>query len=398
MPRVKTALVIGGGVAGPTMASALCKAGIEATIYEAHPAAADGIGGMLMVAPNGLHALDVIDAGEAVRAVGQPIVRMVMEDGAGAQLGEFPGLAGLPPGRAMSRSALYRVLNDHAASQGARIEYAKRLVAVDETPTGVVAHFADGSEAVGDVLIGADGIRSTVRRLIDPNAPSPHLFPLLNFGAIADIAAPGSPDAMYFVFGKRAFMGYWLLPDGRTAWFSNLPHKKPMTFAEAREAPAADWLQRLREVYADDAPGGELVRHTRVEELVAIGSMDILPKVPRWSRGRMVLVGDSAHSPSSSSGQGASLAIESAIELARCLRDLPDAPLAFAAYERLRRSRVEKVAARGAKVNQGKVLGPVAKALMKLAMPLAMRTFLNPEKMLGFEQRYRIDWDQKVAA
>jgi 2-polyprenyl-6-methoxyphenol hydroxylase-like FAD-dependent oxidoreductase len=112
----------------------------------------------------------------------------------------------------------------------------------------------------------------------------------------------------------------------------------------------------------------------------------------------MVLVGDSAHAPSPSSGQGASLAAESAIQLARCLRDLPDVPRAFAAYERLRRPRVEKVAARAAKTNNSKALGPVATKLMSLLMPIATRTFLTPERMLGPEQRHRIDWNEVVTA
>ncbi|MFD8526743.1 hypothetical protein ACFV0L_04975 [Streptosporangium canum] len=80
--------------------------------------------------------------------------------------------------------------------------------------------------------------------------------------------------------------------------------------------------------------------------------------------------------------------------LARCLRDLPDVAGAFAAYEGLRRERVEKVAWRASKTNNSKALGPVTIAMM----PLAMRTFLNPEKTLGAEQRYRIDWQAPVTA
>jgi 2-polyprenyl-6-methoxyphenol hydroxylase-like FAD-dependent oxidoreductase len=112
----------------------------------------------------------------------------------------------------------------------------------------------------------------------------------------------------------------------------------------------------------------------------------------------MVLVGDAAHAPSSSSGQGASLCVESAIQLARCLRDLPDVPAAFAAYEQLRRPRVEKVAADAAKANSNKAAGPVAKALMRVLMPVAMKTFLRPEKMFGALHGYRIDWDEVVTA
>jgi 2-polyprenyl-6-methoxyphenol hydroxylase-like FAD-dependent oxidoreductase len=398
MTSVRKALVVGGGIAGPVTALALRKAGIEASVYDAHAGTADGLGGTLTVAPNGLDALRVVGADEAVRAVGQPMRRTVMADGGGRTLGEFPGLPGLPPSQAMWRSGLYRALHDHAAAEGIPIEYGRRLVGVDDTPDGVTARFADGGAASGDILVGADGIRSTVRALIDPDAPGPGHVPLLNFGAAADVAVPGKPDATYFVFGRRAFLGYWLEPDGRTAWFGNLPHETPMTSAEARAVPAAEWLRRLREVYADDVPGRELLEHTTPDELCAFGSVEIMPAAPRWHRGRMVLVGDAAHAPSPSSGQGASLAIESAVELARCLRDLSDVPSAFAAYERLRRPRVEKVAARAAKTNNSKSLGPVATKLMGLLMPLAMKTFLTPERMLGPEQRHRIDWDGLVMA
>jgi 2-polyprenyl-6-methoxyphenol hydroxylase-like FAD-dependent oxidoreductase len=398
MTAVRTALVIGGGIAGPVAALALRKAGIEPTVYEAYATTAEGSGGMLTVAPNGLDALRIIGADEAVRAIGQPMARTVMTDGSGKRLGEFAGLADLPPSQALGRAELYRALHDHAAAHGIRIEYGKRLVGGDDTPTAITARFADGSTASGDVLIGADGTRSTVRTLIDPNAPGPDNVPLLNFGGVANTSVPARPDATYFVFGKRAFLGYWAQPDGSTAWFSNLPHETPMTLAQAREVPAADWLRTLREAYAEDVPGRDLLQHTSAEQLAAFGSVQIMPKVPHWHRGSMVLVGDAVHAPSPSSGQGASLAIESAIQLAHCLRDLPDVPSAFAAYERLRRPRVEKVAARAAKTNNSKAFGPVAITLMGLLMPIAIKTFLNPEKTLGPEQRYRIDWDETIAA
>src|SRR5215469_4208811 len=109
-----------------------------------------------------------------------------------------------------------------------------------------------------------------------------------------------------------------------------------------------------------------------------------MPPVPRWHRGRMVLVGDAVHAPSNSSGQGASLAIESGIQLARCLRHAPDAASAFASYKTLRRLRVEKIAKRGAALNRTKAPGPVARRLMPL------------ERMFGAEQRYTINWDARV--
>ena len=118
-----------------------------------------------------------------------------------------------------------------------------------------------------------------------------------------------------------------------------------------------------------------------------------MPPVPHWYRGRMVLVGDAAHAPSNSSGQGASLAIESGIQLARCLRDIPDVTTAFAAYERMRRPRVEGIAKRAARLNHVKAPGPVAR-VMKPVLMLFLPA-MNPEKPLGPEQRYRIDWDAR---
>ena len=398
MTHIRTALVIGGGVAGPVMALALQKAGIEATVYEAYSSAADTIGGMLTVAPNGLEALALVGAQEAVRVIGQPMSSMIMADGRGRQIGEFPGLEGLQPSRALWRFDLCRVLRECAVAAGVQIHSGKRLVDAEESADGVTARFADGSTATAEVLIGADGIRSRVRTLIDPNAPGPQQIPLLNFGAISNVTVPARSDAMYFVFGKRAFLGYWNQPDGRTGWFSNLPDDTPMTIAQARQQSAEFWLRRLREEYADDVPSRELVNHTVSDDLMSFGSMEIMPKVPRWHSSRMVLVGDSAHAPSSSSGQGASLAIESAIQLAQCLRDMPDAPIAFARYETLRRPRVEKVAARAAKTNNSKALGPMATKMMSLLMPLALKTVMKPEKTLGAEQRFRIDWDETISA
>lgn len=396
MTAARTALVIGGGIAGPATAMALRKAGIEATVYEGYASTADGIGVTLTIAPNGLDALKIIGADEAVRGIGQPMITTIMHDGYGEKIGEFPGLQGLPPSLALWRDELARVLHETAIAQGIQIEYGKRLVEVEETPDAVVARFEDGTTASADVLIGADGIRSTVRRFIDPESPAPDTTRLLNFGAAADTAVKADIDAMYFVFGKRGFMGYWVQPDGRTAWFANVPHERPLSSAEARKKSQAEWLTTLREIYADDTPGRDILAHTAPEKLVVLGSMESMPKVPHWYRGRMVLVGDSAHAPSSSSGQGASQAIESGIQLARCLRDLPDLESAFAAYENLRRERVEKVIDRGAKTNNSKTFGTFAKAMMKIMMPLMTKTFLNPEKTLGPEQRYRIDWDAPV--
>ncbi|HKT26878.1 NAD(P)/FAD-dependent oxidoreductase [Dyella sp.] len=394
MAAVKHALVIGGGIAGPVVALALSKAGIRSTIYEAYPTAADGVGAALMLAPNGLEALKIIGIDAERQAIGRPISHMTIANSRGKILSRFSGVNGMHPGRVIWRPDLYRALRKAVEDAGIPIVYGKRVIGASETADGVQVQFADGTHASGEVLIGADGIRSAVRELIDPNAPSPHYTGHLGFGG----GAPhGTIDAasgtMTFVFGKHGFLGYWSDPDQGICWFGSLPHDTPLSMAEARKIPASQWIDRLRELYRDDQPAQTLLQYADPNLLIATGGSEMMPPVPRWHSERMVLVGDAVHAPSSSSGQGASLAIESAIQLARCLRDMPNAAEAFACYERLRRGRVEQVAAQAAKSNSQKASGPLMKALMHMLMPIALKIFFKPEKMFGGQHGYRIDWE-----
>jgi 2-polyprenyl-6-methoxyphenol hydroxylase-like FAD-dependent oxidoreductase len=401
MTAIKNAIVIGGGIAGPVAALALAKAGIQVTVCEAYDrGAGDDTGGMLTVAPNGLAALETVGLRAAVEAVGNPLHAMVMHRGNGKPLMRVPGLPGLPLSRVMRRADLFRVIRDGAEAQGVAIIHGKRLTHVTEHPVGVAAHFDDGTTASGDLIIGADGIRSAVRSLIDPHAPGPEYTGLMSFGfgELAGGFVPGDIQEMHFAFGKRSFYGYWTQPDGSEVFFSNHPQEQPMTLREARAVPKGEWLAKLRAAHVGDRPGERLFQATAEDLMLVAGPMERMPKLPHWYRDRMVLVGDAAHAPSSSSGQGASLALESAIELARCLRDIDDLPAALAKYESLRRPRVEAISEQAVKTNNGKTAGPLATAVFGLIMPLATRTFLQPEKMFGPVHRFRIEWDEKVSA
>ncbi len=396
MTDTRTALIIGGGIAGPVAAMALQKAGIEARVFEAYGDTAGGIGGGLSVAPNGLNALGVVGVDDAIRRIGEPITTMVIESWTGKRLGEFRGAPGLPAQQFVYRADLYRALYDEAAGRGIRTEHGKRLVDVTDTREGVTAHFADGTEAGADILIGADGIRSTIRSLIDPSAPQPRYAGLLNFaGRIDDTGLASTDGRMHMVFGKRAFFGYQILDDGSGGWFVNLPREVAMTRAEAQEIGLEQWRQLLCDAFSDDrCPAIDLIRRTPADELLVIGPMEDIPTVPTWSNGRLVLIGDAAHATSPSSGQGASLAAESAVQLARCLRDLPHTQ-AFTAYEDMRRARVEKVIAMAARTNSNKAAGPLARIFRDLVMPIALKVVAKPER-LAWQYDYRIDWDAPV--
>ncbi|MFG1767853.1 FAD-dependent monooxygenase [Micromonospora parva] len=396
MTTVRTAIVIGGGIAGPVTALALRRAGITATVYEAYPSTATGLGGTLALAPNGVAALRTVGVHDAVTAIATPIHSSALA--VGRRRIEMPTLSGVPPLRVVHRAELHQVLHDQASAEGVPFAYGRRLVHAEQTADGVVARFEDGSTATADILVGADGIRSTVRGLIDPAAPGPRFTGLLGFEAVARHEVDVEPGTMTFAFGRRGYYLYWPEPGGGTRWGVNLPQQRPMSLVEARAVPAEQWLDTLRASYGDDDPGRDLMATSNAADLQVVGSLQIMPPVPHWHRGRMVLVGDAAHAPSNSSGQGASLAIESAVQLARCLRDLPDVEAAFDAYVRLRRGRVEKVAARAARINHAKAPGAVARTLMPLLMPLMVRTVLDPEKTVADEQRYVIDWDAPVTA
>jgi FAD-dependent urate hydroxylase len=399
MARVRTAVVIGGGIAGPVVAVALRRAGIAATVYEAYARNADGIGGELMLAPNGMAALAAIGIAEEVGAAGVPTPRMVMETGAGKRLGQFEDLPGLPTSRTFKRARLYRALVDAAVAAGVPIEYGRRLVGFEDGVDSVVAVFEDGTRVEADVLIGADGIWSTVRGLLDPGAPQPRFSGLVGLGGWArDAGLPSTDGAMHLAYGRKAFFGYRVGDDGEAGWFANVHSAEMLTAAQARAIPESEWLGRLRELFADDElPALRLLDQVDPGELVNVGGLQDMPPVRTWSRGRVVLVGDAAHATTPSSGQGASLSIESAVELARCLRDLPVAE-AFRAYEGLRRARVEKVIARTARINNDKAPGPVGRVVRDLVFPLVMRTFYQPERMMGWLHRYTIDWDAVVPA
>ena len=134
MPAAQSALVIGGGIAGPVAATALVMAGIDAAVYEARPAdpaSANGIGGSLALEPNGLAALRIVDADDAVRAAAIPITRSAMSI-ASKPGREMPAPHGLPPRQLIDRGALHRILQDRAQRAGVRIHYGKKLIRVDE--------------------------------------------------------------------------------------------------------------------------------------------------------------------------------------------------------------------------------------------------------------------------
>lgn len=394
------ALIIGAGIAGPITAMALRRAGIEATVHEAYDAAADGVGSFLTVAVNGQRALAELDLLDVLAGKGFDCPRFEFFTGKGRRLG---GFAAAPPredaltSRTITRADLYTALRDEALRRGVKIEYAHRLVGARTIADGVVAEFEDGSTAQGDFLVGADGLLSTTRRLIDPRAPRPRYIPLLNTGGwAAPDRAPRVDSAvgtMAMYFGRNAFYCHMKAPDGTLWWFANIPQVRELSAAELHQITDKQWRQRLMATFAvDTTPATAVIAATHA--IARPWNTYDFPKVPMWHTDRLVLVGDAAHAAAPTSGQGASLAIEDALTLAKCLRDRPDTPTAFAAYAGLRRKRVERIVAAAKRRSSDKMPGPVGRMVRDLVFPLLLARAgkAGQDEVLD----YRIRWSEPV--
>ncbi|MGH3316811.1 MAG: FAD-dependent oxidoreductase [Nocardioidaceae bacterium] len=397
-----TALVIGAGIAGSVAAVSLKRAGFDPVLYEGHERGADGVGAFLGVGLNGINALRAAGMDAPVLARGFATDRMVITNGRGRVLADFPNGGALPDGTraiTISRPDLYAALAQQAVASGVPVVHGKRLVDVGETADVVRAHFADGSTAEGAILVGADGIRSAARRAIDPAAPSPQYLGFLNTAGYARGVDLGiRPGVNHLVFGRRSFFGYVANPDGDVWWFANPARRDEPDPAALATVPPDEWRRELRELFRDDTvPALELI--DRTEHISAGWVTYDLPSVPTWHSRRVVLVGDAAHAVSPSSGQGASLAIEDAVVLAKCLRDVLGTEAAFRRYHSLRRGRVERVVAQGRRNGSGKTAGPLARMFRDAGMPLAMKAmFRGGRDPFRWIWDHRIDWDQEVPA
>ncbi|HSK55292.1 MAG TPA: NAD(P)/FAD-dependent oxidoreductase [Jiangellales bacterium] len=383
-------LVVGGGIAGPVTAVALQQAGLHPVLYEAYGRGSEGVGAFLTLAVNGIEALGAVGLREPVERLGMETPGMTMVSGRGKHLGTLPMRA-----RTVSRSDLYQVLRDEAVRRGVVVEYGKRLVDATTHRTGVTAVFEDGTSAEGDLLVGADGLRSRTRSIIDPKAPAARHIGLLNTGGYArGLRLPGEPGVAHFVFGRRCFFGYFLHPDGDVWWFANPPSRREPSREELLAFTSEQWRARLVDLFADDqGPMLEVIAAT--DEIIPGWNTYDLPSVPRWHDDRMVVIGDAVHAASPSSGQGASLAIEDAVLLAMCLRDHFDALAAFRTFEALRRERVERVVRHGKRSGDGKADGPVKARIRDLVLPALMRR-MTAKGSLDWMLDYRIDWDASV--
>jgi 2-polyprenyl-6-methoxyphenol hydroxylase-like FAD-dependent oxidoreductase len=333
------------------------------TVLEGRPALDPDEGSVVTLAPNGVDALLAVGGPElrsSVAAHATPTDGHDLVAADGRLLGRVSLGVPLPDGSrgvTLKRSRLSAELVAAAQARGAEVRLGCRVAHVDPDAARVTT--TDGEVVQGDLLVGADGLRSGVRRSLEPGAPAPRYLGLLNFGGVTrrtDLARDLPERRWWMSFGRRAFFGAH-----RTGalvwWFANVPAPE----AEAG-TDRGDWTARLVDLLDRDAgPGRELVRAGELG-LVAHGTYD-LPRVPTWHRGPTGLLGDAVHAPSPSSGQGASMALEDAVVLSRALAEAGDPARAWETFEQQRRRRVERIVADGRRSTSAKTPGPVGRAV-----------------------------------
>ncbi|WP_232661908.1 FAD-dependent monooxygenase [Pseudonocardia sp. TRM90224] len=340
-----TALIIGGGIAGTTAALALQKAGITAEVFEADPGHNRDTGAFLMLANNGMRALEPIGAADAVAAAGAPVLTMRITDDAGNLVATVPFADHDNPTtcyRCLTRSELCTTLHNEAQRRGIALTAGKRLVHTSDTDSGVTATFTDGTTVHGDLLIGADGLRSTVRTQIDPDtAPPRYVGQRLFYGYSSPRTEPVEDPSVFHVIrgvahGAAAF-GRIPTAERGTWWFVRV-NANELTRDELAHTSTDQWKTYLAQLLEHDPTPTRIVHDTN--HLYVANAYD-LPEVNTWHRQNTIIIGDAAHAASPANGQGASMAIEDAVILGKALRDNSSISPAFDIYEQLRRPRVD---------------------------------------------------------
>ena len=393
-PRLKRVVIVGCGIAGPVLGMFLKRIGIEAVICErrAHEALDEGL--FLGIAPNGMNVLADLDLHRAVEAISVPCHGFQFQNARGVTIATLDRTEDAQRFGArlqmVLRGELHGVLTNAARAQGIPVRFGRRLVAIDRSDSSrVVAAFGNGETEDADVLIGCDGINSTTRQLTLPGSPPPAYSGLLDFGGISEAAGvPLDIGVNVMVFGRRAFFGAFKTPSGQVWWFHNGGEKHPEAVMREPSALRAHILG----LHKDDPPWIRSVIESTHTVVGPFPLNDIL-SMPRWHADRVCLLGDAAHATTPSAGQGASLALEDAMVLARCLRDIGDPERAFTAFEDARRDRVEKIVRGSRRNGSGKaVSGPVAEWIRDRMLPFFLRLGTKAQEQ---QYAFRINWAER---
>ncbi len=359
----KKAIIIGAGIAGPILALQLKKIGFDSEIFESRSEDNTKEGAFLGLTPNGLNVLkEFVDlrllkedytpgSMKFFNSKGKQIAKLGT-----AYQNEQYGVETIQ----IKRSNLNKYARIAAKAAGIKISYDKKFIKYHETNEQVIAYFADGTSAAADIMIGCDGMFSEVRSQLFPDVSAIQYTKLISTGGYAKIPELSKPlDSIRMIFGERGFFAYSVSDQGEVWWFNNYFREQQPKPYEIENTLKIEIQDHLVNVHKNDDPlFSKIIRNSH--EIIAYPVYD-LPKLSRWYKGRVCLIGDAAHGISPHIGQGASLALEDTVVIAELLKLHKDYGTAFQIFQSERQSRVEKVIKSARKVGDTKTkTNPIA--------------------------------------
>ena len=341
-------IVVGAGIGGLTATLALQQAGFRVSVYE-QSASLGEVGAGLTITPNGCHALYHLLGEDAVHAVARTPAagaikhyrtgETLVETNRGNRMREQYGAPYLQAHRADLHGALANAVR---AIDPSAIHTGCHFGELQQGADGVELRFDNGTGARGDLLIGCDGVRSAVRRALwGPEEVSFTGYIAWRGLVPMDRLDPAliEPDSVAFAGTARTFARY-KVRSGRLVNFAAFSRRDEWT-EEGWSVPA-DVTDVQRE-FADFCPEVQaILAATPAGQCFKWGLFDRQP-LPQWTRGRATLLGDAAHPMTPFLAQGAVMAIEDGVVLARAMVAADDWPEALARYEAARRDRTTMV-------------------------------------------------------
>jgi salicylate hydroxylase len=340
-----TALIAGGGIAGTAAALGFARAGWGATIFEQAPALGE-VGAGLQLSPNACKVLDRLGVLPDIRARASTPEAAEMRDGITGELIYRAALAADAEARwgapylHIHRADLLAVLAGAAAKAGVGIELGRAAAGAVSRPDSAALHLRDGMVREGDLVIGADGIRSELRAVISP-AEEPRFAGQVAWRGLvsAEELPKGTlePTVTVWVGAGRHVVTY-RLRGGRLVNFVAVLERAE--WAEEGWAMPGD-PDELRAAFVGwAAPVAALLGAVR--DCFLWGLFD-RPEQVRWTRDRIALIGDAAHPMLPFLAQGAAQALEDGAALVRHVGRSTDIAVALVAYEEERWPRVTRV-------------------------------------------------------
>ena len=393
----RKAIIIGCGIAGPSLAIMLKRIGIDCEIYESAEKLSDF--GLLSMSSNAIRVLKILGIYNKVResdtegaffykSDGKLVLTLDVRD----ELKKYNNDGGF----ITRRSHLLQALSQKAISNGIQIYFGKKLADIKESNGIITAVFEDGTQTEGDFLVGCDGPFSKTRNIVLPDSPLPKYTGTVWIGNNVSDSAKYDllPNAFHMTFGKKAYFGSAILQDKKAVWWTNFPYPEKKIKEEFKMISSEDWTRRLLELHRDDHKLIQNLIKSANNEYVKIPLYDI-PHLDKWHKNIICLIGDAAHATSPYIGQGAAMAMEDAVVLAMCLRDIPILQQAFSIFEKLRKERTEKVVKLS--IQNGDLMN-ASNPLKKMFRDKMLSTMLNKSivKKMDWLFSYKIDWDEKI--